>query len=167
MLSKALIMALVLVESGGNPIAQSGSGAEGLCQMTPIGIEEVHRQYGRTEEVNIFNPKTNITYGVLLLEHYYEQTGSIKSALILFNSGYMGLLRYRQGGINALPEETKAYVPKVLATMRSLDPMFSRILPERRERSYLETAIDDVFYDLYGVGEGVEQVVFGPGVLPN
>lgn len=165
MISKALIMALILTESGGNPIAQSPAGAQGLTQMTEIAIREVQSQHQVSAEVNIFNPQENITYGVLLLEYYYLQTGSIVKALVAYNSGYAGLIRYREGGFNALPAETRAYVPKVLATMRSLDPMFSRILPERRARNYLETAIDDVFYDVYGVRAEGEQVIFGSGVF--
>lgn len=153
-------MALILTESGGNPIAQSPAKAEGLMQLTPIGYKEVQQQYDMAEEINFFNPQENITYGVLLLQFYYQQTGSIKKALVVYNGGYAALARYRQGGMDALPAETRAYVPKVLNTMHNLDPMFSRILPERRERSYLETAIDDVFYDLYGATEEVQVVVF-------
>lgn len=111
-------------------------------------------------EVNIFNPQENITYGLLLLEYYIHSCGGIKCGLILYNSGYAGLIRYRQGGFDALPAETRAYVPKVLATMRSLDPMFQRILPERKEPGYLEIAIDDVFYDVYGTPEEAASVVF-------
>jgi soluble lytic murein transglycosylase-like protein len=160
MISKALVMALILSESGGNPIAQSPAKAEGLMQLTRIAIEEVQSQHQMNAEVNIFNPQENITYGVRLLEFYIRSCGGLKRALICYNSGYLGLARYRQGGMDALPAETRAYVPKVLNTMHNLDPMFSRILPERRERSYLETAIDDVFYDLYGATEEVQVVVF-------
>lgn len=133
--------------------------------MTSIAIEEVQYQHQVNAEVNIFNPQENITYGVLLLEYYIKSCGSLRNALICYNGGYSALIRYREGGFSALPQETQAYVPKVLATMRSLDPMFSRILPERRERNYLETAIDDVFYDVYGVRTEGEQVIFGSGVF--
>lgn len=160
MISKALVLALILTESGGNPIAQSPAGAQGLTQMTEIAIREVQSQHQMSAEVNIFSPQENITYGIRLLEFYMRSCGGIKCGLILYNSGYAGLIRYRQGGFHALPAETRAYVPKVINTMRSLDPMFQRILPERRERSYLESAIDDVFYDLYGAAEEVNAVVF-------
>lgn len=136
-------------------------------QMTEIAIREVQSQHLMPSDINLFNPQENITYGVLLFEYYLKSCGSVKKALICYNGGYMALLRYKAGGMEALPEETRFYVPKVLNTMRNLDPMFSRILPERRERDYLETAIDAVFYDLYGIGESSEQVVFGPGMLPN
>jgi soluble lytic murein transglycosylase-like protein len=118
-------------------------------------------------QINIFNPQENITYGVLLLEFYLKSCGSLRNALICYNGGYAALIRYREGGFDALPEETREYVPKVLATMRSLDPMFSRILPDRQERSYLEAAIDDVFFDLYGARTDVNPIIFGSGVLPN
>jgi soluble lytic murein transglycosylase-like protein len=160
MITKSLIMALILAESGGNPIAQSPAGALGLTQMTEIAIREVQAQHPMNPTVNIFNPQENITYGIRLLEFYMHSCGGVKCGLIMYNSGYAGLIRYRAGGFAALPAETRAYVPKVLNTMRSLDPMFHRIPAERRERNYLETAIDDVFYDLYGATEEVEAVVF-------
>lgn len=165
MISKSLILAIILTESGGNPIAQSPANAHGLMQLTAIGIEEVHDQYGGRADVNIFNPQENITYGTLLFQFYYNQTGSVVKALVAYNGGYAALARYRQGGLGALPAETRAYVPRVISRMLSLDPMFARILPDRRERSYIETAIDDVFYDVYGVRAEGEQVIFGSGVF--
>ena len=111
-------------------------------------------------EVNIFNPQENIKYGLLLLELYIRSCGGVTCGLITYNAGYAGLIRYRKGGFAALPAETRAYVPRVLGTMRTLDPMFQRILPERREPGYLETAINDVFYDLYGTPEEAAHVVF-------
>ena len=150
MITKALILAMILMESGGNPIAQSHAGAEGLLQMTPIAVREVQTQHSMPNPVNLFNPEENITYGILLLEHYIEQCGSVKKALICYNGGYAALLRFRAGGIDALPEETQAYVPRVLGLMRDLDPMFQRELPYDRDPSYIESAVNTVFDNLYG-----------------
>ena len=160
-------MAVLMAESGGNPTAQSPAKAEGLMQLTKIAVEEVQQQYDITGDVNIFNPEENIRYGVLLLEFYYRQAGSIKATLVLYNSGYAGLNRYRQGGLSATPAETQAYVTKIMGSYRSYTPMFSRELPERDRDSYLRNAIDNVFDQLYGIGADGEGVVLGRGVFPR
>ena len=159
-------MAVLMAESGGNPIAQSPAKAEGLMQLTEIAVEEVQQQYDIKGDVNIFNAEENIRYGVLLLEFYHRKAGSITATLVLYNSGYAGLARYRQGGLSATPEETQAYVTKILGSYRSYDAMFSRELPERDRNSYLRTAIDNVFDQLYGIGVTSETVVFGRGMYP-
>jgi soluble lytic murein transglycosylase-like protein len=166
MITKSLIMAIILIESGGNPIAQSPMGALGLTQMTPIAIQEVQNQYDISGDLNIFNSEENIRYGVLLFEHYLRQCRTIRGALICYNGGYAAYRSYLAHGLGAAPEETQAYVGKVLALARSLDPMFSRELPERDRDTYLRTAIDNVFDELYGAREDVESVVFGPRVPP-
>lgn len=135
-------------------------------QLTPIAIEEVQQQYGITGDVMIFNPEENIRYGVLLLEFYYRQAGSIKATLVLYNAGYAGLARYRQGGLSATPAETQAYVTKIMGSYRNYTAMFSRELPERDRDSYLRSAIDNVFDQLYGIGADGEGVVFGRGMFP-
>lgn len=150
MITKSLILALILCESGGNPTAQSPVGALGLTQMTDVAYREVQEQYGLREPINYFNPQENIKYGVLLFEHYLRRVGSLKYALIVYNGGYSALNRYKRS--RTLPEETRLYFVKVLTLMRNLDPMFQRQLPEPRERTYIELAVDDVFYDLYGIG---------------
>lgn len=155
MISKSLILAMILMESGGNPIAQSHQKAEGLMQLTSIAVKEVQNQHSMPTPTNLFNPEENITYGILLLEHYIQQCGSVKKALICYNGGYAALLRYRAGGLDALPEETRNYVPRVLNLMRDLDPMFQRELPYDREPSYIESAVDNVFDTLYGGSYGL------------
>jgi soluble lytic murein transglycosylase-like protein len=150
MLSKALILALVLTESGNNPIAVSPQKAMGLTQITEIGIQEVHDQYEFSEDVNVFNPEVNIKYGILLLHYYFSITRSVTEALILYNAGFAGLRRYRLGGFNALPQETQLYIPKVLSRARAHVTMYDAILPEQ-DTSGIATTISDSFQELYGV----------------
>ncbi len=162
MLSKALILALIWVESGNNPIAVSPQKATGLTQITEIGIQEVHNQYGFSEDVNIFNPEVNIKYGILLLHYYYSITGNITESLILYNSGFAGLRRYRLGGLAALPEETQKYMPKVLSLARRNVTMYNAILPD--EISWIDPVVNDVFEDLYGFEAGSTAVLWRPHV---
>lgn len=132
-------------------------------QLMPVAIQEVQIQHNLSNEVNIFSGRENVKYGVLLFEHYIKTCGGVRSALVCYNGGYAALRRYHDGGLDALSEETRAYVPKVLGLARSLDPMFARILPERRY-TYVREAVDSAFDELYGVGAEYEQVVFVSGL---
>lgn len=131
--------------------------------MTEIGAKEVQIQHNLDEEFNPFSPTENVKYGTLLLDYYYQRTGSIVQALVLYNSGFAGLARYRSGGLSAVSEETQGYVKKILGLVRSSDPMFSR-LPREPQRGYLQDTVDEVFYELWGVREGYEAAILGPGV---
>jgi phage tail protein X len=132
--------------------------------MTQIAISEVQQQYDIQEDVNIFNPEVNIRYGILLLHHYYAKTRSVTKALILYNSGYAGLARYNAGGLSALPQETQKYVAKVSSLARANIVMFDPILPERDEADYIDTALSDVYYELFGTRAEYPGVIFEPVV---
>ena len=108
MLNK-LILAIILVESGGNPRAVSPKNAKGLMQLTDIGALEAERVEGVNCD-DLFDPQINKTCGVALFNYYLRVgRGSIRKALILYNSGYYGL-RARK-----LPRETREYLGKVCA----------------------------------------------------
>ena len=152
-------MAMVLVESGGNPSALSSSNALGLMQLTPIGVLEVNQQYGITTQPNLKDPYENLCYGILLLDYYYHRTGSIKGALIAYNGGYTQLARWRNG--LPLTQETAEYLPKVLRNRARLSRMFDRQLSPS---GGLQALVDDVFDDLYGAGEGGQDFLFTGGL---
>ena len=141
-------MAIVLVESGGNPHALSPTGAQGLMQMTEIAVKEVNQQYGITTQPDLRNPYENLCYGILLLDYYFTVAGSVKGALVAYNGGFSQLARWRNG--IPLTEETANYLPRVLANRARLNRMFDR---ELRPSSGLQALVDNVFDDLYGVGE--------------
>lgn len=125
MITKALLLALIMCESSGNPAAMSGAGAQGLTQLTPIGVLEVQLQYNLPEPDDILDPNVNVLYGALLLEHYYKTTGSVKGALIAYNGGYRAFHAWRRH--EPIPEETVIYVRRVMALRWELDPTFFRI----------------------------------------
>lgn len=106
---KPIIMAMILVESSNNPLAVSPKGAKGLMQLMPIGAKEVER-ISDLRCKRLFDPKTNVECGTTLFDFYLKRSkGSIRKALILYNSGYYGL-RARK-----LPRETRDYLAKVCA----------------------------------------------------
>ena len=109
---KALVIAVISVESGFRPRAVSPAGARGLMQLMPytarrVGIEERH----------LFDPAQNILAGVrvlaVLLRHY---EGDVIAALVAYNARPRRLS-------SPIPRngETPAYVWKVLARARQFN----------------------------------------------
>lgn len=132
MITKSLILAMIMAESGGNPRALSPAGAKGLMQLTTIGVREVSNQYGLSNSPDLWDPETNIRYGVLLLNHYYVVFGTVPRAVGAFNGGYQ----------YPWPDETRDYVKRVMAWRWELDPTFFR-LPSETTRPY-EEIVDEI-----------------------
>lgn len=103
----------MLTESSLNPKALSSENAKGLMQMTPIAVKEVQNQNPwLPNDPDLYDPETNILYGVLLLEHYQKQTNGIEELLANFNGGIRQVNRLRAGA--PLADETSLYLPRVL-----------------------------------------------------
>ncbi len=116
----AQLAAVVLVESGGNPIALSPKGARGLWQLMP----DTARRYGLT-----VNAKTDQRLDVLkstraaaeYLRDLYAEFHEWPLALAAYNAGDKAVQRAMAltGGTvfstaaRALPVETQSYVPAV------------------------------------------------------
>lgn len=109
---KALVIAVISVESDFRPRAVSPAGAQGLMQLMPftarrVGIEERH----------LFDPAQNILAGVrvlaVLLRHY---EGDVIAALVGYNARPRRLS-------SPIPRngETPTYVWKVLARARQFN----------------------------------------------
>ncbi|MFL4470498.1 lytic transglycosylase domain-containing protein [Tateyamaria armeniaca] len=107
--SPALVLAVMMVESGGVADAKSGAGAEGLMQLMP----DTASRFGVTDS---FEPAQNIEGGVKYLDWLM---GHFDRDPVLVLAGYNageGAVRKHQG----VPPyaETRDYVPKVLATFQ-------------------------------------------------
>ena len=106
----SLLAAVAKVESGYNPRAVSGAGAQGLMQLMPGTAAGMG--------VNPFDPAQAIDGAASILSRNLKDFGSLPLALAAYNAGGGGVRRY--GGIPPFAE-TQAYVPKVLAAMSALD----------------------------------------------
>jgi hypothetical protein len=108
---KALVVAVISVESSFRPRAVSRAGAKGLMQLMPYTARRVG-----IGERELFDPRRNVLGGVrllaVLLRHY---EGDVISALVAYNARPRRLFAPmpRNG-------ETPAYVWKVLAVFRQL-----------------------------------------------
>ncbi|WP_345815561.1 lytic transglycosylase domain-containing protein [Paraburkholderia sp. PREW-6R] len=105
-LDAALLMAVIDVESGGNPQAVSPKGASGLMQLMPAtGM--------RHGAFDLFDPQQNIGAGARYLQALLQQFGDLALALAAYNAGE-GAVQKSNGQIPPYAE-TLSYVPKVIA----------------------------------------------------
>lgn len=102
----ALLMAVIDVESGGDPQAVSPKGATGLMQLMP-GTGERH---GAS---NLFDPRQNIAAGARYLRELTRQFGALPLVLAAYNAGEGAVQKY--GGQIPPYAETMNYVPRVIA----------------------------------------------------
>lgn len=118
------LAAVVAVESGGNPFALSPKGARGLWQLMPATA----RRYGLVVNLQTderLDPVRATEAAAQYLKDLYAQFGSWPLALAAYNWGEQNLSaaidRTRVADFaslvaaRALPAETRAYVPAVLA----------------------------------------------------
>lgn len=102
----ALLMAVIDVESGGNPQAISPKGATGLMQLMPA----TGQRHGAS---NLFDPRQNVAAGARYLKALTRQFGELPLALAAYNAGEGAVQKY--GGQIPPYAETMSYVPKVIA----------------------------------------------------
>lgn len=102
--------AVLMRESAGNPNAVSPVGAQGLMQLMPGTARELG--------VNPADPVQNIQGGVKYLKKQIDQYG-VPAGIAAYNAG-PGRVAQAGGNFNALPAETRAYVPAVMNTAANL-----------------------------------------------
>lgn len=99
----ALFVAMITVESGWNPDAESGAGAIGIAQIVPRWHPGVDAR----------DPYASLQYAARLLASHLREFGSERLALAAYNAGAGAV--HSVG--NQVPNngETPAYVEKILA----------------------------------------------------
>ena len=109
-LDPTLILAIMAVESGFNPFAQSSVGAQGLMQvMTKIHVDKYELFDGHRAA---FDPLSNLRVGVAGLQECIRRAGSVE-----------GGLRYYVGAANI--EDDGGYAMKVMAEHARLQSVAS------------------------------------------
>ncbi len=108
----ALILAVIMEESGGNPLAQSSQGAQGLMQLMPATAKELGVQ-------DASSPSQNISGGSEYLSQLLRKyEGRLDLALAAYNAGPGNV--DRAGGKIPDFSETKVYVKRVQNRYREL-----------------------------------------------
>jgi len=77
-----LILAVMAVESGFNPFAQSNVGAQGLMQVMTKVHEQKYQGFGGT--LAAFDPIANVRVGVNVLKECINRAGSLEGGLKLY-----------------------------------------------------------------------------------
>ncbi|RDK02221.1 lytic transglycosylase [Paraburkholderia lacunae] len=101
----ALLMAVIDVESGGDPQAVSPKGATGLMQLMP----GTGARHGASD---LFDPLQNVNAGARYLKQLMRQFGDLQAALAAYNAGEGAVQKH--GGQIPPYRETVNYVPKVI-----------------------------------------------------
>jgi len=104
-LDPLLILAVMAIESGLNPFAESPVGAKGLMQVMAKVHTDKFQQVGGAEAA--LNPVANIRVGSQILKDYVTRTGSVEAAL----KSYVGA---------GASDDDSGYGSKVLAEYRRL-----------------------------------------------
>lgn len=103
-----LVVAMMAVESGYNPIAESFAGAKGLMQIIPKYHLEKFAEYGGEQAV--FDPRVNILVGARIVREY-----------LMMHSG--DLLTALQTYAGALSDRDAIYTQRVLNEKDQLDAL--------------------------------------------
>lgn len=104
-LDPLLILAVMAIESGLNPFAESPVGAQGLMQVMSKVHHDKFQQMGGVQAA--LNPVANIRVGALILKDYVTRGGSVEAGL----KTYVGAAAF---------ETDSGYGSKVLAEYRRL-----------------------------------------------
>ena len=109
-LDPLLILAVMAIESGLNPFAESPVGAQGLMQVMSKVHSDKFQEVGGKEAA--LNPVANIRVGAQILKDYVTRTGSVEGGL----KTYVGAGAF---------EDDSGYGNKVLAEYRRLKQVAS------------------------------------------
>ena len=89
-LDPQMVLALIEVESAFRKYAVSTSGARGYMQVMPFWVKLLGEEDGH----NLFNLRTNLRYGCVILRHYVDiERGNLFRALGRYN-GSLGKAKY-------------------------------------------------------------------------
>lgn len=71
------IAIIITIESGGNPKAKSGVGAQGLMQVMPATATDIAAKHLKkpVSKYDIYDPKTNIEFGTAYLAYLRDEFG--------------------------------------------------------------------------------------------
>lgn len=124
----ALLQAVTKAESGFDPRAGSGAGAQGLMQLLPSTFAAQH------VGGNIFDPKQNIFAGAKYLSEQLKKFKSIRLALAAYNAGPGAVGSY--GGVPPF-SETIAYIARVMDFLKDFGGFRMHGGPTMPGRSYM------------------------------
>ena len=134
-LDPTLILAIMAIESGFNPFAQSSVGAQGLMQvMTQIHHAKYDNFGGK---LAAFDPVTNLRVGVKVLQECISRAGSVEGGLKF----YVGAANMEDDG--GYSGKVMAEHARLLAVVAGKNPSLLRVAAPQRTVP-VKAAADDV-----------------------
>ena len=117
-LDKALVYAVIKVESDFKKDAVSKSGALGLMQILPSTAKWIAKELGEDFlKEKMFEPETNILYGCFYLDYLFDRFGDREIVICAYNAGEGKVLDWIENGKLVRDridyEETRNYLAKV------------------------------------------------------
>lgn len=114
-----LVLAVIEVESRGDPSARSAARAAGLMQVLPATLAALLPDIRGADP---FDPPQNVRAGILYLDEAVRRhEGDVHWALAGYNAGIPTSLRARTGEARLYGESTE-FVSRVLALMSLVGP---------------------------------------------
>ncbi|WP_142803859.1 lytic transglycosylase domain-containing protein [Tepidiphilus sp. J10] len=109
-----LVVAIIAIESGFNPFAESAAGAQGLMQVIPKwhGDKIAARLDREVHARALFDPVLNVMVGIDVLVEAIERHGDLETALQAYNG--------------AIDDPDRRYARRVLSMKRSLEQIANR-----------------------------------------
>lgn len=92
--SASLVISIIKTESGFNKNAVSNKGAVGLMQILPTTAKYIAEKLGYGAEFNLFEPETNIEFGVYYLKYLLDKFKSEDIAICAYNAGEGTVLKW-------------------------------------------------------------------------
>lgn len=112
-LTPQLVASVINVESSFNENAKSSKNAIGLMQLklaTANYMNELNNKE-QIEEIDLFNPKTNILLGCQYLRYLIDKFRIIETALAAYNAGETRVRSWLKSGIYSTDGKTLSYIP--------------------------------------------------------
>ena len=83
----SLVLSIIKTESGYDEKALSNKGAVGLMQVLPSTAEYISKKLGYSAEFDLFNPETNVNFGVYYLSYLINKFKSEDIVICAYNAG--------------------------------------------------------------------------------
>lgn len=132
---KYLIYATIKAESNFNEKAESNKGAKGLMQLMNFTAKDIAKGIDiEIENVDLFDPETNIKFGTNYLSKMMQKYNNIELALAAYNAGSgnvdswinQGTIKNDGSDIENIPfKETNNYVRKILKNYRIYKELYN------------------------------------------
>jgi soluble lytic murein transglycosylase len=115
-----VVLALIAVESSGNPAAISHADARGLMQLRPATARAESEHLGLLWKGSgtLFDPVLNVRLGISYLSRLVERFGDLETALVAYNWGPTRIARSVRRGLR-LPVRYRHRVLSELAMLQT------------------------------------------------